>query len=52
MLHRLIEAWLNFEPLRVSFQVLDELLLGRVCGEVGREGHEGKLAELLWEVKA
>jgi len=47
MLDRLIEAGLNLELSCVSFQILDELLLGRVCGEVRRERHERKLAELL-----
>lgn len=47
----LAEARPEAEFFGVGLQVIDELLPGRVLGEVGGERHEGELAELLGEVE-
>lgn len=48
----LVERGLNVEHVGVIFKVVDELLLGRVSGEVGRKRHQRQLAELLGQVEA
>lgn len=50
-LDALVELRLYVEAGGVGFEVLDELFLGWVLGEVLGEGHFGKLAELFREVK-
>uniref|UniRef100_A0A5K1E228 Uncharacterized protein n=1 Tax=Nymphaea colorata TaxID=210225 RepID=A0A5K1E228_9MAGN len=47
----LVEARPNAELGCVGVEVGEELVLGGVLGEVGREGEEGELAELLGQVQ-
>ena len=47
----LIEPWPNGKPLSVALQILYELLLCGVCGEVTREPHQREFTKLLWQVE-